>query len=123
MSNIILNTGAKLENQADGIIADAIDIAGGYFVISSLKDIPNYARVEKALCFCQADNKFYQCKVELDPDPAIEPKYSWIEPVNVGIRYLEDLSMGDWLNTEVVFDAGEVGSDSPVALVGSTTLQ
>jgi hypothetical protein len=44
-----------------------------------------------------------------------------LAPVAKSGRF-EDLTM-DWLETAIVFDGGDAGSDEPIALVGTTPLQ
>ena len=81
---ITLNTGAKLANNADGIIADAVDISGGYFVTESIDTtttgesgkIPDYACVEGALCYCKTDGKFYRC-VKIGETQELKPIWAW----------------------------------------------
>jgi hypothetical protein len=80
MAITIANAAAKIINTAGGIVADGHDIAGGYFVTDIspvgklIKDseeskaspntpthnIPAYAFIEGALCYCTEDNEFYQ---------------------------------------------------------------
>ena len=98
MPQITLNTGAKLENRTEGIIADAVDISGGYFVTASTEitstgaegKIPDYACVEGAICYCTADSKFYQCHGEYN-EGTEKWEWEWLEARNVGIQYFSDI--------------------------------
>jgi hypothetical protein len=59
----IINTadaGAKIINTDAGIVASGVDIESGYFAIDSLINIPNYANVLGAICYCTDDKIFYQ---------------------------------------------------------------
>ena len=57
---IISNAAAKVINAAEGIVVDGHDVAGGYFVIDSISNIPSYTNITGALCYCTGDSKFYQ---------------------------------------------------------------
>lgn len=57
---VISNAAAKVINAAEGIVVDGHDVAGGYFVIDSINNIPSYTNVTGALCYCTGDSKFYQ---------------------------------------------------------------
>ena len=57
----ISNAAAKVINAAEGIVVDGHDVAGGYFVIDSINNIPDYSFVEGALCYCTTEGIFYQC--------------------------------------------------------------
>lgn len=57
----ISNAAAKVVNEAEGIVVDGHDVAGGYFVIDSINNIPGYSFVEGALCYCTTEGIFYQC--------------------------------------------------------------
>jgi hypothetical protein len=60
MALTISNAAAKVVNLAGGIVAEGFDVAGGYFVIDALSNIPSYANQTGQLCFCTGDSKFYQ---------------------------------------------------------------
>ena len=60
MAITISNAAAKVVNLAGGIVAEGFDVAGGYFVIDALANIPSYANQTGQLCFCTGDSKFYQ---------------------------------------------------------------
>ena len=60
MAITISNAAAKVVNLAGGIVAEGFDVAGGYFVIDALANIPLYANQTGQLCFCTGDSKFYQ---------------------------------------------------------------
>ena len=55
-----LDAGNKVINTNTGIVADAKDISGGYFVIDQISNIPTYANQNGALCYVTQNSQFYQ---------------------------------------------------------------
>jgi len=55
-----LNAANEIVNNASGIVVDGAAVRGGYFVIDDLANIPSYANVTGALCYCTGTSKFYQ---------------------------------------------------------------
>lgn len=59
----------KIINSDTGIVVDAVDVGGGYFVTKTVEitttgdpnKIPHYACVDGAICYCTTDKQFYQC--------------------------------------------------------------
>ena len=50
----------EIINSSSGIVVQGTAVAGGYFVIDKIANIPNHAKVKGQLCYCTSDSQFYQ---------------------------------------------------------------
>jgi hypothetical protein len=77
-----LDANNEIINGNGGIVVKATAVSGGYFITNSIKitdkneagKIPDYACVDKALCYCTSDNKFYQySEITKEWEPTLNP--------------------------------------------------